>query len=216
MLIAALVLAGLTAWRLWPRPLPDLTADDLAGAYAGMVRGDGTNQVSVLTAADLTEPPAKILPARCAPLFEATVSNQFPPTALDGTATAWLKEGSASISLVTYRYADPEAAQRQFREVSDALGGCVDTRLQIDRRRNVSVVRQQVTPPPSAQDYVSFLASSPPAQTRVTIDVARLSNTVSWQYRYDYQRPEDYTPLAAQQLMTSLMSQLQDIQRSHR
>ena len=215
-LVGTLVLVGLATWRFWPRPLPDLTTEDLAGAYAGMVRGDGTNQMSTLTAADLTEPPARIAPARCAPLFEATVSNQFPPTALDGTSAYWLKEGSASISLLTYRYADGDAAKRQFVQVSDALAGCIGTRLRVDRRSNVSVVQQSVTPPPQAADYVSFLASSPPGNTRVTIDVARLSNTVSWQYRYDYQRSDQYTPLAAQQLMNALMVQLRDVQNSHR
>lgn len=215
-LVAALVLAGLATWRFWPRPPPDLTTEDLTGAYAGMVRADGTNQVSTLTAADLTEPPARIRPARCAPLFEATVSNQFPPTALEGVSTYWLKEGSASISLTTYRYADSDAARRQFVQVSDTLAACVGTRLRVDRRSNVSVEQQTVTPPDQADDYVSFLAASPPGNTRVTIDVARLTNTVSWQYRYDYQSRERYTPLAAQQLMASLMSQLRDIQKSRR
>lgn len=204
------------AWQFWPRPLPDFTAEDLASAYSGMVRADGTNQVSVLTAGDLTEPPAKIVPDRCAPLFETTVSNQFPAGALDGVSTYWLKEGSASIALVTYRFADAKAAQRQFSQVAGALTDCLDTRLRIDRRSNVSVVQQSVTPPPQVDNYTSYLVSSPPATTRITIDVAQLTNTVTWQYRYDYERPAHYSPLAAQQLMGALVAQLQDVRQRPR
>lgn len=215
-LLAVAVLAGLGTWRAWPKPRPDFTADDLAGAYAGMVRADGTNEVSRLTAGDLTEPPATIDPDRCTPLFETTLSNQFPATAQDGVSTYWLKEGSASISLVTYRYLDGAAARRQFAGIDEALRGCVGTSLRVDRRRDVSVVPQEVPAPAGAEDYVSYLVSSPPASTRFTIDVARLSNTVSWQYRYDYQSRATYSPLAAQQLMSSLVSQLRDVQDSHR
>lgn len=204
------------AWHFWPRPLPDFTAEDLASAYSGMVRADGTNEVSVLTAGDLTEPPAKIVPDRCAPLFETTVSNQFPPAAMDGVSTYWLKEGSASIALITYRFADAEAAQRQFSQVSAALTDCLGMPMRIDRRAGVSVVQQSVTPPPGVDNYTSYLVSSPPATTRITIDVAQLTNTVTWQYRYDYERPAHYSPLAAQQLMSALVAKLQDVRQTPR
>lgn len=213
-LLGAMLLAGLTAWRLWPQPPPNFTSDDLADAYAGMVRADGTNQVTPMTPGALTEPPVRVEPTTCSPLFETTVSNQFPATALDGVSTYWLREGSASISLVTYRFTDPAAATSQFAQITDALTACLPTPMQVDRRRDVSVVQQPVEPPAEVDDSVSYLLSSPPASTRISIDVARLTNTVSWQYRYDFGSPASYSPLAAQQLMTSLVSQLRSIQNA--
>lgn len=215
-LVAAMLLAALAAWQLWPKPLPDFSSDDLAGAYNGMVRSDGTNQVSTLTRDKLTEPPVQVVPESCSPLFEATLSNQFPASALDGVSTYWLQEGSASISLVTYRFADHEAADAQFKQVAAALSSCVGAPFKVQRRLDVSVKQQAVPPPGKVDSHLSFLVSSPPETTRFSTDVAQLSNTVTWQYRYDYRSRADYTPLAAQQLMSGLVSQLHDIQDAHR
>jgi len=215
-LVTAVVLAAVGAWRVWPEPLPDFTAEDLTGAYTGMVRSDGTNQVSALSRDRLTEPPVRVVPGTCAPLFEETLSNQFPATARDGVSTYWLQVGSATVSLVTFRYADDAAAAAQFSEISDALGSCTGATLTVDRRADVSVVRQAVPPLAKVDNYLSFLVSSPPATTRFTTDVVQLSNTVTWQYRYDYETRANYSPLGAQQLMGALVSQLQDVQNAHR
>lgn len=215
-LAAAVLVTSLAAWQFWPRSPPDLTSEDLAGAYAGMVRADGTNQVSTVTRDKLTEPPVRIVPESCSPLFEATLSNQFPSSALDGVSTYWLQEGSASISLVTYRFADREAAAAQFKQIASALSSCVGAPFKVQRRIDVSVKQQTVPPPGKVDNYLSFLVSSPPATTRFTTDVAQLSNTVTWQYRYDYRSEADYTPLAAQQLMSGLVTQLHGIQDAHR
>lgn len=214
--VAAVVLVAGTAWQLWPKPLPDFSSVDLAGAYNGMVRSDGTNQVSIMTRDKLTEPPQRVVPASCSPLFEATLSNQFPGTALDGVSTYWLQEGSASISLLTYRFADRAAATAQFQQIAAALTSCAGAPVRLQRRIDVSVKRQDVSAPGKVDNYLSFLVTAPPGNTRFSTDVAQLSNTVTWQYRYDYGSQAAYSPLAAQQLMTGLVSQLHDIQDAHR
>jgi hypothetical protein len=217
LLLVVVVLAlGFGVWRLLPRPRPDFTLTDLQGVYSGMVRSDGTNDVSTVTRDRLTEPPVAVAPAECTALFEATLSNQFPATALDGVSTYWLNEGFATISLVTFRFRDREAAGRQFEAVAAALDRCHGADLTIDRRPGTTVDAQQVPAPATVDRYVSYQVSTGPDSSRFSTDVAQLDNTVTWQYRYDYRSRADYTPAAAQQLMASLVSQMRYVQDSRR
>jgi hypothetical protein len=213
---AVLLASSFVGWRLLPQPPPDFTLSDLQGIYTGMVRSDGTNDLSTVTRDRLSEAAVTVAPVSCAPLFEATLFNQFPDTALDGVSTYWLDTGSASISLVTYRYLDPTAARQQFDTISTALQTCAATAVQIKGSPASTVVRQPVSAPDTVKNYLSYLVSSPPASGRFSTDVAQLDNTVTWQYRYDYRRDADYTPSSAQQLMAALVSQMRSVQDSHR
>lgn len=210
--IVAVLLVGYGVWTLVPRPAPPFTLLDLQGVYAGMVRSDGTNEVSTVTRDKMTDSPAAIEPLECTPLFEATASNQFPAAALDGVSTYWLNEGSATIALTTYRFADDEAAQGQFDSISGALSRCVSQDLRINDERPVRATAQLVDPLVGAQSSLSFLVAPDGADSRFTTDVALLDNTVTWQYRLDYRAPKDYSPLAAQRLMESMMTQMHSVQ----
>jgi hypothetical protein len=214
--LVAVLLVAFAGWRLVPRPAPPLSLVDLQGVYAGMVRSDGTNEVSTVTRDKLTEAPATITPAECTPLFEATSSNQFPAAALDGVSTYWLNEGSATISLSTYRFADENAAQSQFDAIAAALTRCVGQDLTVDGNAAVRATPQPVGEPVEARSSLSFLVAPAGADNRFTTDLAVLDNTVTWQYRYDYRAPRDYSPLAAQQLMASMMAQMRAAQDAHR
>jgi hypothetical protein len=214
--LVALPLVAFGLWWLVPRPASPFSLVDLQGVYAGMVKSDGTNEVSTVTRDKLTEAPATIVPADCSPLFESTSSNQFPTAALDGVSTYWLNEGSATIALATYRFADEKAARSQFDAVGAALTRCVGQDLQVNDEAPVRAVPQSVGPVAEAQRSLSFLVARVGADSRFTTDLALLDNTVTWQYRYDYRAPRDYSPLAAQQLMASLMTQMHDVQDARR
>jgi hypothetical protein len=218
LLVVLLVAAGLAfgAWRLLPKPPPDFSLADLQGVYTGMVRSDATNSVSTLTPGTLTEPPVALSPASCSPLFDATLSNQFPATALDGVSTFWLDDGSVSISLMTFRFADSDAARRQYDSVAAALDACGGAVVRVDGGSDVSVGAQSVAPVATVKNYLSYQVAAPSATSRFTTDVAQLDNTVTWQYRYDYRRSTAYSPDAAQQLMATLVTQMRDVQDAQR
>jgi hypothetical protein len=215
-LALAVALLGLGVWRLLPKPPPDFTLADLQGAYSGMVRSDGTNDVSTVTRDKLTEARAAVSPATCLPVFDYTLSNQFPTTALDGVSTYWSDPGSDSIAMATYRYENAKTAKAQLAQVRSALASCVGVPIQVAQTSNVFVAAQDVVAPAGITGYVSYLLTSTGDSTRFTVDVAQLDNSVTWQYRYYYHDPADYSPVPAQQLMTSLMSQLEFISDSHR
>jgi len=214
--VVAVLLAGVAVWRLLPEPPPPFSLVDLQGVYAGMVRSDGTNEVSILTPDKLTEPPSRVSPPECVPLFDATLSNQFPAAALDGVSTYWLDAGGATISLATYRFGDAKAARRQFDEVAAAVPACTHRPLTLGKSSTMTVGPQPVTEPADVDGYLSYLQSASGADSRFSTDVALLDNTVTWQYRYDYRSQDNYTPLPAQQLMSSLMSQMHDVQDRNR
>jgi hypothetical protein len=121
--LALLAVAGVVVWRRL-QPPPDFTLAQLEGAYTGMVRSDGTNDVSTIDPSKFTDPPLAFTPAGCARLFDTTVANQWPAGALDGVSTYWLNDGTASISLFTVRYADDDAAKAAYQQVVDARPGC--------------------------------------------------------------------------------------------
>jgi len=210
-LAVAAVLAGLVVWRLLPEPPRDFTATDLAGVYAGMVRADGQNEVSVLDRSNSDPSPVSVRPAECGPLFSATMANEFPAEALDGVSTYWLNEGPTSISLFTFRYPDSAAAERTYRGITAALATCASmatvqagpTKVELKQLATGSAVK--------LEDQVSYLVAAPSDTGRFATQVFVLANTVTWQYRYDYGRGA-YSPMAAQQLTDSLVTQMRSVQ----
>ena len=64
--------------------------------------------------------------------------------------------------------------------------------------------------------YISFVASTPSSTGRFATDAMQLNNTVTWQFRYDYGSPMNYSTQGARQLMDSLISQMRAVQDSDR
>lgn len=212
-LAGVLVVAGLAVWRR-VQPPPDFTLAQLQGAYTGMVRSDGTNDVSTIDPSRFRDPPLRISPEACTPLFVSTVSNQFPPAALDGVSTYWLGGGSASISLFTVRYADVDAAGAAFRAVADASTGCAGQTVTFSRSEGAGrVVAVPVPVRAETPEQVAFALDRGEGQGRYALHVLRLSNTVTWQYRYDTGRG-GYDPIPGQQLMDGVSAQLLSVQRA--
>lgn len=216
--LALLAVLGVVVWRRL-QPPPDFTLPQLQGAYTGMVRSDGTNDVSTIDPSKFDDPPLTFTPAGCAALFDTTVANQWPAGALDGVSTYWLNDGTASISLFTVRYADDDAAKAAYRQVVDARPGCegsitFSASSRLDRRlpesggtlHDVTVVAGKQTP-----DQVAYRLERAGSQARYVVHLLRLSNTVSWQYRYDY-GTSAYDNTADQQLMDGLATQLLSVQ----
>lgn len=206
-----LVLAiGAVAWRFWPRPVPPLTLDELRGVYAGMVRGDGLNDASVLSRRNAPLRTVRVTPAACAPLFETTAFNQFPAAALDGVGTYWIAE-RFTISLFTMRFADAATAAEAFARIEEALSQCAGRDVAVHERRPTSV-RLSRTEVSRASGVASQLGYAYEAESRSTFAVHALQfeNTISWQFRFD-SSDTAYSPLSAQQLMDGLMSQTRGV-----
>lgn len=220
--LVALALVAAVAVVVWQRlrPPPDFTLPQLKGAYTGMVRSDGTNDVSVIDASKFVDPPMRFTPADCGSLFDTTVSNQWPASAVDGVSTYWLNDGTASISLFTVRYPDDDAAVATYRRVVDTEQACEGREVSFevqpssDRRLPASGGTLHSVPLVTTKqtaDQVAYRLERAGSQGRYVVHLLRLSNTVSWQYRYDYgTAPYDNT--ADQQLMDGLAVQLRSIQ----
>ena len=212
-LAAVLAVAGLAVWRQL-QPPADFTLEQLEGAYTGMVRSDGTNDVSTIDPSRFTETPLRISPDACTPLFTSTVSNQFPPAALDGVSTYWLSGSASSISLFTVRYPDADAAEAAFRAVGDASTGCAGQTVTFSGAEGSGrVAAVAVTAPADAPEQLAFALERGPGQGRYALHVLRLGNTVTWQYRYDTGTGA-YDPTPAQQLMNGMSAQLLAVQRA--
>jgi hypothetical protein len=207
---AVIVLSGLVAWRLWPAPPPVFTLPDLQGVYAGMVRSDGTNDASVIDRDHVAEESGSVLPSACAPLFEATVLNRFPPAALDGVGTFWQLDRSA-VSLFSYRFPDTAGAGREYARLARALGACRDTRVELRAGPAGAGVLSGTRQDGAQLGYV--LAAD--GGTKLAVHVLAFSNTVSWQFRYE-PVPGPYAPLTAQRVMDSLADQMRAVQDLHR
>lgn len=212
-LVALLAVGGLAVWRQL-QPPPDFTLAQLEGAYTGMVRSDGTNDVSTIDPSRFTDTPLRISPEACTPLFSSTVSNQFPPAALDGVSTYWLGGASSSISLFTVRYLDADAAAAAFRAVGDASTGCAGQTVTFSGAEGSGQVEAvPVAATADAPEQLAFALDRGPGQGRYALHLLRLSNTITWQYRYDT-GPGPYDPTPAQQLMDGMSAQLLSVQRA--
>ena len=207
---AVIVLSGLAVWRLWPTPPPEFTLSDLQGVYAGMVRSDGTNDASVIDRDHVAEESGSVQPSACEPLFEATVLNRFPPAALDGVGTFWQLDRSA-VSLFSYRFPDTAGAGREYARLSQALGACRDTRVELRGGPGGAGVLSGTRQDAAQLGYV--LAAD--GGTKLAVHVLAFSNTISWQFRYE-PVPGAYAPLTAQRVMDSLADQMRAVQDLHR
>lgn len=199
-------------YLLVPAPLPNFTSEDLLGAYAGMVRSDGENEVSLLDRSKVAPSPLAVLPVSCTVLFEQTEGNMFPMAAVDGVSTYWLNEGSASISLSTFRYPDAPTAEREFETMAKVLAPCADV---VVNDRTMQLRPEAVNDGKGAPAQIAYLAAAPGDRGRFATQVFQLSNTVTWQYRYDYGRGP-YDPSASKQLTDSLVVQLDAVRSMHR
>lgn len=202
--VIVLVAAGVV--RLLDRPARDFTAEDLAGVYAGMVRADGQNEVSVLERFTVEPTTLKVSPAACAPLFDQTLGNVFPPSALDGVSTYWLNEGSASISMFTYRYPDTATAHRMYQTVSDLVPAC--NAVVVDGQR-LELEPLAGFPSQLSVPQVAY-GTTAPGGGEFSTHLFQLRNTVTWQYRYDY-GPDPHAPTALRQLADATVLQMQAV-----
>ncbi len=208
-LVAALVVVSLLVWQLWPRPVPPLTLDELEGVYAGMVRGDGTNDASVLHR-NADSDRRSVSPTECSPLFETTAFDRFPADALDGVGTFWMAE-RVGTSLFTFRFADAAAAGRAYAQVAAALQACAGHPVRVADRRpqTVEVERTSVAAGSGVRDQLGYLYSPAPS-TRFAVHVLRIENLMTWQFRYDTSEGV-YSPQPAQQVMDSLAAQISSV-----
>lgn len=213
LVVIALVVSGLLAWQFWPRPVAPLTLTELQGVYAGMVRGDGTNDASLLRRDD--DPDSwTAAPAECAPLFDTTTFERFPAESVDGVGTFWLA-ARWSTSMFTFRFPDAGVATRAYEQIDAALTACEGQQVDIARqqapvrRQTLKIVRTPVTTASGIRDQLGYLYT-PDDTTRFAVQVVRYENTVSWQFRNDSATGE-YDPLSAQQVMDSLVAQIQSV-----
>jgi hypothetical protein len=212
LVVLVLALAGY-AGAQHLRPAPDFTLEQLEGAYAGMVRSDGTNDVSTIDPSKFTDPPLSINPPTCAPLFTTTLSNQFPASGLDGVSTYWLT-ADAAVSLFTVRYADQATAKEAYREVAHALSACDGLTVRFSGREGSGRLhRIAVTAASRAPEQLAFGLERGSGQGRYVLNLLLLSNTVTWQFRYQA-RTGAYDPTSAQQMMTGLATQLRSVQET--
>lgn len=209
---AVLALVGWTAWQRF-KPLPDFTLEQLQGAYAGMVRADGTNDVSTIDPGKFPDPPLTVDPVGCTPLFATTVSNQWPRPAVDGVSTYWLA-GPDSVSLFTVRYVDPDAAAAAYREVDDAVTACEGQTIRFSGREGSGrLQRVPVAPGEHAREQLAYRLDRAGGQGRYVLHLLRLDNTVSWQYRYQA-GADAYDPTSAEQMMEGLATQLLSVRQA--
>lgn len=212
LVVAVLAVGALFAWQQL-RPPPNLTLAQVQQAYGGLVRPDGTNAVTTIDPSKFSPRPRWTTPEECAPLFASTVASRFPAPALDGVSTHRL-DRRGSISLFTVRYADADAAEAAFAAVSDASTGCAGQTVTFSGSEGAGRVETvPVTAPADAPEQVAFALDRGRGQGRYALHVLRLSNTVTWQYRYDT-GTGPYDPTPAQQLMDGTSSQLLSVQRA--
>lgn len=207
LLVALLIAMAAVGWMLRPRPTPPLTLPELQGIYAGMVRGDGTSQASVLTRQNSPGVPITVGPSDCAAAVEMPFANVFPTEAVDGVGTWWL--GTETTSLFTFRFADETAARAEFDRVVAAVNRCdharVAVRLQRERRHTGTLDRLDDGTDP---DRAALIWRTEDGYS--ALQVWRRLNTLSWQYRYRAGEAR-YDPVAADQVQQSLQAQFTSV-----
>lgn len=212
-ILTVLLVCGFAVWRFWPQPALPLDLAHLQDAYAGMVRGDGVNDASVLTRRGGNETDVRVSPADCTALVETIMINRMPASALDGVGTYWL-EGTWSIALFTLRFEDSSAAQAELTRAATALDACVGQRVSVaanptsgGENGNAMIWRAVVgrTSEPNASTRLSYTLAMPDGFTVAQLMTYR--NTVSWQFRYAA-GVNTYTSDPADRLIQSLQNQL--------
>jgi len=200
------VVGGLVAWRLRPAPSPEFRLVDLQGVYAGMVRSDGQNDAAVIDPRRVVAEAETVVPSACEPLFEASVLNKPPAGVLDGVGTFWAL-GATGVSLFSYRFAGVGGAGREFARLAAAFDGCRGARVAVTGRLAatgplIGVRRDRV--------QLAYVLESGDG-TKLAVHVLALSNTVSWQYRYE-PVAGPYDSQTAQNVMDSLADQMRAVQ----
>lgn len=202
------------------RPPRDLTLAQLQDAYYGMVRSDGTNDMSTINPSSFsTDTEASVNPSQCAPLFDSTMANRFPKDAVDGVSAYWLSGQGATIGLFTLRYPTTASAATAYALVSGAVAQCGQTAVRFPHedqpaRANTldgTVVPMVVTARSGVSNQVAYLLERNGAGP-FGFQVMQLSNTLSWEFVYD-PRAGRYDQQAAQQLMDGLAAQLLYVQK---
>jgi len=208
--LAVLALLG-ASWWFWLKPAPDFTLVALQDVYSGMVRHDGTNDLYTIQPGSVPQSaPVTVTPEKCAPLFDTTFYNRFPSDALDGVSTYWLGE-PATVSLLTVRYLDRSAARRAYASVESALATCSDSSIKLRSDRSAGrIVTTEAITVPGADRQLGYTYSTQ-SRSRFAIHVMQYANTITWQYRYE-SAARSYSPVAAAQVMTSLVLQMRAIQ----
>jgi hypothetical protein len=213
--LGVLVIGGGAVWKFWPRPIEPLSLSDVQNTYAGMVRADGTNDASVMTRKTVTENPVSVKPADCAPLVAATVANRFPDAAQDGVGTYWVGRTS-TISLFTLRFDQVDQAQAERARIAAALDTCAGQEVFVRQTEpgSVQAWRATVTRTPAGpadSDQLGYTLTGADGLAGpdglMAIQLMPYLNTITWQYRYESGTPA-YDPLAADQLMASMRTQL--------
>lgn len=221
-LLALAVIAGLVigalgygGWLLL-RPPPLFSKDAVIDVYEGMVRNDGSNDLSTIgpgspsmtLEADWSEQDA-IQPPECTAIFAGTMMNVFPAAGLDGASTYWLGTATTpTISLFTVRYPTTKAARQAYRQVREAMAACDGQQV------TVSAVPGLVNSVPVSDDRAEQLAYHLDLdEASYGFQVAQINNTVSWYFQYTAGN-QPYDGASAARLMDGLVTQILAVQAS--
>jgi hypothetical protein len=212
-IMAVLLICGFAVWRFWPQPGPPLSLAQLQDAYAGMVRGDGVNDASVLTRRGSNQDAVTVSPTDCTALVETIMINRLPAAALDGVGTYWL-EGTWSIALFTLRFDDSSAAQAELTRAATALDTCAGQRVSLAANptsggeNGSATLWQAVVGHTSEQTTSTGLSYTLAMPDGLMIgQLMTYRNTVSWQFRYAA-GVTTYASDPADRLIQSLQNQL--------
>lgn len=217
-IMAVLLIGAFAVWRLWPEPPAPLSLAQLQDAYAGMVRGDGVNDASVLTRRGSNQDAVTVSPTDCTALVETIMINRLPAAALDGVGTYWL-ESTWSIALFTLRFDDSAAAQAELTRAATALDTCVGQRVSLaadptSGENGSATLWQAVVGPTSEQTTSTQLSYTLAMPDGLTVgQLMTYRNTVSWQFRYA-SGVTTYVSDPADRLIQSLQNQLDTVTAS--
>lgn len=208
-IVLALAAAALGLSRWWPQA-PDFTLADLQGVYTGMVRSDGTNDMSTINRAELRPVNIAVTPARCAPLF-STLANHIPAHAIDGVSTYWI-DTPVTTSLVSYRYGSADDARQDLRNAGTVLSGCLDQPVTLvdGMSREVTLSRLATSPADGRSEQLGFSYLYSDAAGRWDIRLLQQTNTLTWEFSYDASGRSDLAP--GQRLLDALNTLMRSVQ----
>lgn len=141
--VLVVLVAGLATWQLWPRPVAPLSAAEMQGVYAGMVRSDGTNDAQQIPGNRRITTPI-VDPTTCTALLEPTEAGLV-PNAVDGMATYWIEGGGTAMT--TQRFADRAAAATAWKRYETALPSCDGREVKVGDTHSVGTITHTPTGP---------------------------------------------------------------------
>ena len=168
-------------------------------------RSDGTNDASVIDRRWIKRTGWIHPPCRCEPLFEATVLNRAPRTALDGVSTLPGKLDRSAVSLFTYRFADVAETNGEFERLATVLDNCRDNQVEVHARPAAGACSPASRPHRrrcAGADRLHADHEQPCSQAGRSC--ANPIATPSLAVRYE-PVPGTFAPLTARRLMDSLM-----------